>query len=1643
MTIKKSIWWIWIVLSISLQVSGQALITGSDSIPVGSNTKVILRIPKHRGEVVWQQSLDGKNWITTKLINQDTISVDLWFDAWYRAVIREGTCLPVLSETVKVSTTGDAKTSVEKTRVEMAYPGQQGEVVKLVLNNDTLYCELINGKYVFQGDMILSPELFQNEPKLKGAGISPSYRLGKLWPDNTVYYTINSNITYNTIITPSFIREAIQEVERQTNLIFVQRTNQPNYVEFVWHPEACSSPVGMLTGRGEITIANWAIKGVVMHEIGHTIGLLHEHSRPDRDNFIDVDISNIKLKYEHNYYLTVHAETSGDLDIKSLMMYPSEIEDTTWLIDPSKIEAQLKTKKGITWDAQRDEFKPGDIAIINQLYPSSIKVTTTNYSNLTHNGVKISYNCQRVGTRLTAHGICWNTTGNPTLNGEHMLNGSGEGDFIADLAGRLLPERTYYVRAYAFNQKGVLQYSDNQLTFKTLPAPVVIKPAVTTYAVSSLAQTSAQLNGNITANGSPAITERGFYWSSTNVNPGPATGGTKVIVPGTTGIFSHMLTGLQPGQPCYFTAYAKTGMESTTGTVKSFTTLTAQVVAKPTVSTLAESSLSKTSAILNGNVSADGGTIVTERGFYWSNTIVNPGPQTGGLRVVLNGTTGPFSYSLSGMSPGQTVYYTAYAKNSQGFGSGTARSFKTLSDIVVSRPGVVTLAESAVSQTSAVLNGSVTSDGGASVTERGFYWSATNSNPGPSTGGTRVTVTGTTGNFSYTLSGLQSGKLYYFTAFASNSQGSSAGGTMSFKTASPQIAKPTVTTRENLEISDFFAIGGGEVVADGGAAVTARGVCWSRTQNPDIYGNKTTDGTGVGVFTSRMTGLTSKTAYYVRAYATNSAGTSYGKEVYFVTSLLQSPPTLTTTAISNITQSSATSGGNITSDGQAAITARGVCWSTSPNPTTANSKTSNGTGTGSFTSNITGLTANTTYYVRAYATNLVGTAYGGQLSFTTGQTTSTPVVTTAPVTNVTQNSATCGGNVTSDGGSTVTARGVCWSTSPNPTITGSKTTNGTGTGSFTSSITGLTANTAYFVRAYATNGQGTSYGSQDTLKTLPVSNLTGTFTDSRDNKTYKWVKIGDQTWMAENLAYLPSVSPSSQGSNTAPYYYVWGYHGTDVTAAKATDNYNTYGALYNWPAAMAGAAGSSANPSGVQGICPSGWHLPSDAEWKQLEMALGMTQAQADGTGWRGTDQGTQMKTTSGWYNNGNGTNSSGFSGIPSGYRIIYGNFIENKVSSLLWSSTDYSANDAWFHALRYEEIKVNRQYTPKETGISVRCVRNENQQVTKPTLTTVAPSDITSVSAKSGGDISSDGGSPVTSRGVVWSVVSNPTVESNQGKTADGSGTGKFASSIQGLSPKTVYYIRAYATNSAGTEYGNQLTLTTSESSGSATGTFTDSRDNKTYKWVKIGDQTWMAENLAYLPSVSPSSQGSLTLPYYYVYGYEGTDVNAAKSNERYNTYGVLYNWPAVMAGQEGSNSNPSGVRGICPEGWHIPSMAEWEQLENYLIANGYNYDGTTTGNKIAKSLAAQTNWDARSITGVPGNDMGSNNTSGFNGLPSGYRGASGGFSNIGFQAHWWTSTQTTSTGGANVRWLSASAFELGISGHSNANGHGLRCVK
>ncbi len=280
-----------------------------------------------------------------------------------------------------------------------------------------------------------------------------------------------------------------------------------------------------------------------------------------------------------------------------------------------------------------------------------------------------------------------------------------------------------------------------------------------------------------------------------------------------------------------------------------------------------------------------------------------------------------------------------------------------------------------------------------------------------------------------------------------------------------------------------------------------------------------------------------------------------------------------------------------------------------------------------------------------------------------------PVLSTTEVTGISQTTAMSGGNITHDGGAIVTARGVCWSTNENPTIDDNKTEDGNGAGSFTSSIMGLEPNTTYYIRAYATNSVGISYGGVITFTTKEEVNF-GSFIDPRDGKAYQTVIIGNQEWMAENLVYAPS-----SGN-------FWAY-------ANNNSNIETYGYLYDWETAM--------------DACPAGWHLPGDDEWTELIDYLGCEK----NAGGKLKATGTIEDGTGLWHApNGGATNVTGFTAFPGGTRGS-GTFYTMGLDGFWWSATEYGDYNAWYRRMSYYPSDVYRLLGFKNEGLSVRCLRD------------------------------------------------------------------------------------------------------------------------------------------------------------------------------------------------------------------------------------------------------------------------------------------------------------------------------------------------
>jgi uncharacterized protein (TIGR02145 family) len=897
-----------------------------------------------------------------------------------------------------------------------------------------------------------------------------------------------------------------------------------------------------------------------------------------------------------------------------------------------------------------------------------------------------------------------------------------------------------------------------------------------------------------------------------------------------------------------------------------------------------------------------------------------------------------------------------------------------------------------------------------------------------------------------------------------------------------EVTLPVLTTTNITAVTINSATGGGNITSSGGGDITARGVCWGTSHSPAIAGDHTSDGKGSGSFASSITGLTPNTQYYVRAYATNSAGTAYGSEVTFTTSEIV-VPTLTTTTATALGLTTATSGGNITADGGAPVTARGVVWATTAGPTIDNSKTSDGTGTGEFSSSITGLTPSTTYYYRAYATNSAGTAYGTELSLTT-LAIAVPTVTTAEATNITLTTAISGGNVTADGGASVSARGICWSTSHNPTTADSKTTNGTGTGTFASDLTGLTPGATYYVRAYATNSVGTAYGNEVTFVTTPVAIATLT-TTAASAVTYTAATTGGNitdagggTVTARGVCYSTTSGPTIADPKTSD--------GTGIGTFTSSLTGLTAGTTYYAKAYATNSAGTAygeeitfSTPAVV---------VPTLA----TAAATSVTQTGAT-TGGTITDAGGGTITARGV------AYSTTATPTIAGTHTTDGTGTGSFVSTLTTLTPGMT-----YHVRAYATNSAGTGYGDELTFVT--------SAILDPTVTSTAATAITQTGATAGGNVTADGGATVTARGIVYALTADPTLSNTV--VAGGTGTGIFTADLTGLTPGTIYHFRAYATNSAGTAYGADLTFTTSpvvlatltttaataitinsaNSGGNITdagggtitargvcyatttnpttsnsvvadgtpgiGTFASSLtglaqgtqyyvrayatnsagtaygaqiilntnladvDGNSYKTVTIGTQVWMAENLKTTHysdnTVIPlvTDNAAWAALLTPAYSFYANDEGTNKP-----LYGALYNWWAA-------NSD-----NICPTGWHAPAESEFTTLELALgmdpaVTPTWDFRGTDQGTQMKN----QTGWPA---------GQNGTNTSGFSALPGGYRyNIDGTFNLVGTMTYFWAADELDAARGWYRR-LDGAQTGVNKGATEKPAGKYIRCVK
>ena len=508
------------------------------------------------------------------------------------------------------------------------------------------------------------------------------------------------------------------------------------------------------------------------------------------------------------------------------------------------------------------------------------------------------------------------------------------------------------------------------------------------------------------------------------------------------------------------------------------------------------------------------------------------------------------------------------------------------------------------------------------------------------------------------------------------------------------------------------------------------------------------------------------------------------------------------------------------------------------------------------------------------------------------------------------------------------------------------------------------------------------------------------FIDPRDGREYTAVTIGNQVWMAQNLAYLPGVSPPETESATEALYYVYDTQGNSVEEAQAHGHYAKYGVLYNWEAA--------------QYACPEGWYLPTFADWLELESYIEANTPPAELVGWRGNGVvGKQLKSESGWLNK-QGDDRYGFGAQPAGMKRNGGEFQYMREYAYFWTSAVFANSQGIDWRLSSGNDGILYYKIGRTAGLSVRCLKEFRLSNSPPEADfSVDPADgnvntIFEFDASGSTDQDSDS----ASLSVRWDW------------TDDGVWDTEF------LTEKTIKYqyldpgpytVRLEVRDDRGLTGQKTLELAVPEGH-SGDGFIVDARDGQTYDYVIIGDQTWLTKNMAYLPTIDYSYYSSVEEEMYYVYGYTGNRVDDAKKLENYKRFGVLYNWPAALT--------------ACPEGWHLPSDQDWIKLRmdqglDSVSAYSINW---VPNDHLGTKLRAEFGWAG---------DRNGTDDFRFTALPAGYSLDGDDFRGLEWVAQFWTS----SGGGPYFRaWrYQLSGDRSGVERYWSDMDHGLsvRCIK
>ena len=791
---------------------------------------------------------------------------------------------------------------------------------------------------------------------------------------------------------------------------------------------------------------------------------------------------------------------------------------------------------------------------------------------------------------------------------------------------------------------------------------------------------TAQISSKIPDNQGLKIEQFGHCWSLES-NP-DINDSISVFLEYSTNAFVSELNGLKHNSTYYIRAYFKFGDIISYSEEITFKTLEIKL---PTLTTKGISNLRAKTVDSGGEVESNNGGEVLARGVCWSKS---NNPTIADSVTVDSLGIGIFKSSIKNLEVNTTYYLRAYATNEVGVGYGSEFSFTTKDGI----PNIITTEITNLTALTAQSGGSINDDGGLYLLEEGVCWNII----GTPTLNDSIITSGTgIGTYQINLENLQINTTYYLRAYATNELGVNYGNEIIFKT---KDGIPDITTADINNLTAISGQSGININNDGGLGIIESGVCWNTTGIPNLEDDFLTGGIEIGNYQINLENLQVNTTYFVRAYVINEIGIFYGSVINFTTKdgILD----ILTNNISEITSTTAIGGGKILDDEGLEILEKGICWNTTGNPVTSDQKTINGSDDAIFLSSIDGLNISTTYYVRAYAINDLGINYGNDISFTTSD--GLPIINTIELSEITLTSLKSGGEIITDDGSAITEKGLCWNLTGAPTVIDTKRNEGYGSVNFTSYLENLTEGKTYYIRAYAINSIGIAYG-----KEISIS-LTDEFVSIQDydGNWYNPVKIGSQIWLNENL----KTTHYANGEEIP--------NGSEITTIDISDKYwmiptysegdeaykDTYGLLYTWAAATNSSSASATTPSGVQGVCPDGWYVPSNNEWSILANYLG-----------GGLDAGGKLKEVGieHWDEpNLGATNESGFTALPAGFVYSSGSYSPIGNAALFWTSNSVNVNNN--DAVKRE---CNSCYTTfhysgiaKTSGVSVRCIKKMNK---------------------------------------------------------------------------------------------------------------------------------------------------------------------------------------------------------------------------------------------------------------------------------------------------------------------------------------------